>query len=111
MIIDVQLLEGAALDWSVSKAIGHECIVTKAGSIRSASNTLEVYSPHLNWNQGGHIIELMESVVQISGNWYAVPVFDDVIELMGETPLIAICRAIVAAKLGELVDVPQELSK
>lgn len=111
MMIGVQLLEGAALDCSVSKAIGNECIVIKTGLIRSVSNTLEVYSPSSNWNQGGHLLESMESVTQSSGYWYAIPVFYDVIEIMGETPLIAICRAIVAAKLGELVDVPQELIK
>lgn len=43
------------------------------------------------------------------GEWMATATYDDGL-CLADTPLIAACRAIVAAKLGDVVEVPDELA-
>ncbi len=73
-----------------------------------------LWSPSTDWNQGGPLIEQHISNLQRDVEDYSEPempwyaecgVFWDI----GQTPLIAACRAIVAAKLGSEVEVPQGL--
>lgn len=87
---------------------------------------LEEYSPSADWAQGGPLVDKLMR----SGKWELVPWFGGVLfqnytsECMpvdgqswdvqsvlatGKTVLIAACRAIVAAKLGDVVGVPAEL--
>jgi hypothetical protein len=72
----------------------------------------EDYSPSTNWAQGGPIIEReglclwsegydWEAKIQIgSGEWLTE---------WAETPLVAAMRCYVASKLGDEVDIPEEL--
>ncbi|PHM37158.1 phage protein NinX family protein [Xenorhabdus innexi] len=72
------------------------------------------YSPSTNWEQCGQLIdifgmELTNELVNDTWRYYATCP-----HLMGEyqhgdTPKIAICRAVVAAELGNEVDIPDEL--
>jgi hypothetical protein len=121
-------LEGAALDWAVVKAEvitlnsdDHEPIVTNnpnhpIGINYSGERTscFEPWSPSEDWSQGGPIIERERLWIQPEigkegcGNaWYAISL--DGNDSYGPTPLIAAMRCYVASRLGDEVDVPEEL--
>lgn len=72
------------------------------------------WSPSTDWSQGGpliekHQIELEWDGVDGKSLWWKATHQDIAQFQMGETPLIATCRAIVSAHLGEVVSVPAEL--
>ncbi|CBJ80326.1 hypothetical protein XBJ2_500033 [Xenorhabdus bovienii str. Jollieti] len=73
------------------------------------------YSPSTNWSQCGELIEkyhielYFNSVNEVwSAYIFNYEKFESVIE-DGSTPQIAICRAVVAAKLGDEIEIPDEL--
>ena len=70
------------------------------------------YCPSTDWSRGGPIIEReLIDVKHLPGiGWIAEtpPDFNDQSET-GPTPLIAAMRCYVASKLGETIDIPQEL--
>ena len=115
-------LIGPALDWAVAKAEGlnlppfpgrgvKQCLI----DVSPASWT--VFGPSTDWSQGGPLIDKMggfelkvwlESkpetkceahIHNYDGNWI----------VFGPTPLVAAMRCLVAAKLGDTVQVPKEL--
>lgn len=67
------------------------------------------YSPSTDWSLGGQIIERERIELRDKGGdqWIA----DDNLNTrhVGPTPLIAAMRCYAAARLGEMVDVPDEL--
>ena len=100
-------LQGAALDWAVSKCWG---IIWEQGDL-DAGEYGPGFRPSTNWEDGGPIIERERINVDPSpdspewysyydnhGAWYA-----------GHRPLIAAMRCYVASKLGDEVDIPEEL--
>jgi hypothetical protein len=98
-----------ALDWAVAKCEG------LAVSVRASQWRNENF-PHnysTDWAQGGPIIEREEiSVNWASGQWQAHTANDqdEYVQIeYGPTPLIAAMRCYVASKLGDEVDVPEEL--
>ena len=124
MKIKTSELTGAALDRAVVIALGyeideHECAV-KDGV---AEFNLDCFSPSEVWSQGGPIIDREHIHVGphtygpasvILNSWHAVIGFDPdggehLFEQDGDTPLIAAMRCYVASKLGDEVDVPEEL--
>ena len=88
-------LQGAALDWAVAKAVG----------VDVSSTTIPIYRPSTNWMHLGPLIERHEVEIE-AGPWSACC---GIKTMHGDTILEAACRAIVAAKLGNEVDVPEEL--
>ena len=128
-------LQGAALDWAVASFVENLDAYPKEGGGFEIQRTqldefLEIgteYSPSTDWSQGGPLIK--NELITITPHtwdegpalrccWCAVKaiygVFDGPKEHLnkkhyGPTPLIAACRAIVAAKMGDEVDVPEEL--
>jgi hypothetical protein len=72
---------------------------------------LTLYSPSTDWAQGGPIIERerIDVLYEHDLRWIAVP--QKGIESYGPTPLIAAMRCFVASKLGDEVEVPEELTK
>jgi hypothetical protein len=91
-------LTGAALDWAVAKCEDVYCF---DGS----------YIPSTNWAQGGPIIE-REGISWHCGNkasWHAYG-YGSADNISGPTPLIAAMRCYVASKLGDDVDIPEELT-
>jgi hypothetical protein len=115
MIIKTSELTGAALDWAVCEATGMFKAYTQ---FRSGKNFLKVYGvarnkhlhPSTDWTQGGPIIERerinLEPFKNINGEqWSADGEWDS------PTPLVAAMRCYVASKLGDEVDVPEELTK
>jgi hypothetical protein len=110
---------GPALDWLVAKCEGKagDCVV-HAGNVlygRVTSGFVQ-YSPSTDWSQGGPIVERerIELLVSPEGHFRAIlNRFDLTVrptEQRGPTPLVSAMRALVASKLGETAEVPEDLS-
>ncbi len=74
------------------------------------TDNYKFYEPATDWSHGGPIIEreMIELVPQSPALWEAM-YRNQHIPHDGPTPLIAAMRCYVASKLGDTVDVPQEL--
>ncbi len=104
-------LIGPALDWAVAK-----CRVTNPIAefdyffIKNHENGHGHYST--DWSQGGPIIEREKIELSIDCAevfcWWAQHQLSDSME-HGHTPLIAAMRCYVASKLGDEVEIPEEL--
>ena len=73
----------------------------------------EEYDPTTNWAQGGPIIERERVSTQTTeSHWDADMTTPEgkFIQAEGPTPLIAAMRCYVASKLGDTIDVPEELT-
>lgn len=115
MKIRVSEASGAVLDWLVENADlrGRLENTEQRASITNRNIRLRhEWSPSVNWAQGGPIIERhpiqvgldyrTETFVAFSQNGVSQVSF-------GPTPLIAAMRCYVASKLGDTVEVPEEL--
>ena len=99
---------GAQLDWMVAKCEG-----TLPASYDDWKQTWPRYST--DWAQGGPIIERENISVGYQGHlgvpldslWYATNRVDAC--GFGPTPLIAAMRCYMASKLGNQINVPEEL--
>lgn len=122
-------LTGAALDWAVAKcegfsphifteqACGQERVrpLTRWCGVNVGPTGHDVFSPSTAWSDGGPIIdrELIGTGPRPEGSiwpepWLAASPKDDAM-FWGATPLIAAMRCYVASKLGDEVEVPEEL--
>ncbi len=103
-------LTGAALDWAVNKCEG--ATETAPRKFYGWGGALFGYST--NWAQGGPIIE--REAIQITpdeytGTWSAYMTNEgEPYEGTGTTPLIASMRCYVAAKLGDDIEIPKEVT-
>ena len=112
-------LEGAALNWAVAKACGIGVWVKNGRAFQDILGTPDrpcsFWSPSRMWDQGGPLIERYEVALSPEQFGWEASVYDgghmNPIDGQGPTPLIAACRAIVAAKLGDVVEVPDELTQ
>ena len=97
-------LTGAALDWAVAQAEGKTWAVWRFVEWHSDGDLN--YST--DWAQGGAIIERERICLIDQGGdyWQAICGWK---EMFGDTPLIAAMRCYVASKLGDEVEVPEEL--
>ena len=105
MKVKTNELSGAALDWAVNQI--EECC---------DDPTTPPFST--DWAQGGPIIEREEISISrefASGRiewaaWTPAPIRDDAEAFgYGPTPLIAAMKCYVASKLGDEVEIPEEL--
>jgi hypothetical protein len=118
MKVKTNELTGAALDWAVAKCEGldiefedpRDPWLTLDGI---AHQPLHSYTPSTDWAQGGPIIEREGICVFLrsphwpkNNRWSARQEND---ASLGPTPLIAAMRCYVASKLGEDIDIPEEL--
>lgn len=102
-------LIGSALDWAVAKC--------EQPHIEPDDFMLDTWHPSTNWGQGGPIIE-REKINTTHPNglrgdndyWVATWKFGGFEEYLGPTLLIAAMRCYVASKLGEEVEIPEELT-
>jgi len=107
MKIKTSELKDAFLDWSVGYIMGEKLRILDRQIVWP-----EDYSPSTDWAQGGPIIEregiCINSDVEGAGeDWVAhLPGRRDV---NAPTPLIAAMRCYVASKLGDEVEIPEEL--
>jgi hypothetical protein len=110
----VSELTGAALDWAVAKAEGIElsngCYnrLLVDGRMSTGQKMLTPYNPSTDWAHGGPIIEREKMTLEWTGeDWMAYIRHDE--EYFGPTPLIAAMRCYVASKLGDEIEVPDEI--
>ena len=114
-LVEVKTAEliGPALDWAVAQIEGE----TEHVQFSALPSSRHYYAPSRKWAQGGPLIDKMggfelkvwlESkpetkceahIHNYDGNWI----------VFGPTPLIAAMRCLVASKLGDVVQVPEEL--
>ena len=110
-------LQRSALDWAVAKCEFNEphyepddwlVYVTE----RDSDDDGWIFKPSTDWSQGGPIIERERISTQTTEDyWYADLTTESgaFIQLVGDTALVAAMRCYVASKLGNEVDVPDEL--
>ena len=114
MKVKVSTAVGEALDWMVKTAAGFS-FDGKIWSDGRGYYYLHSYSPSTHWAQGGPIIEReIDQIDRVNDypNWEANRFATDEYENCvghGPTPLIAAMRCYVASKLGEEVEVPDDL--
>ena len=136
MKIKTSELTDAALDWAVAKCEGADVGIISPRWVVKASYSVfntrrllcpleeggEFYSPSTIWEQGGPIIERENLCVgrkhQADTNYCGVndPAVDCWARTTaggylsyGPTPLIAAMRCYCCSKLGDVVDIPEEL--
>lgn len=126
-------LSGAALDWAVAKCEGADVGIISPRWVVKASYSVfntrrllcpleeggEFYSPSTIWEQGGPIIESEEIGIRVNRpcsagrEWEASPSITAKGAGgrwgYGSSPLIAAMRAYVASKLGDEIEIPDEL--
>ena len=113
-------LIGAALDWSVAKAcddrrvyVLDSCVIYDEFMEQYGDAYPLDYSPSTDWSQGGPLIEKHKVIIAYHNAPGRMPVATTIETNpdyeFGATPLIAAMRAIVSAKLGDVVSVPSEL--
>ena len=122
MKIKTSELSGVQLDWAVAKCEGHPNItgVHPQGRIRIISG--QFFNPASDWAHGGPIIEREQITTEAPNRDRGITMRDGVpvwlarlttegpfVIAFGPTPLIAAMRCYVASKLGEEVDIPEEL--
>lgn len=125
-------LTGAALDWAVAEAQGIKVYRSKSGKWMTANygkfnhrHGAPWYLPSTDWEQGGPIIEREEIDVSCvntglwSAKWWAnnsgmvknpAQRFKQNIQTDGPTPLIAAMRCYVASKMGDEIEIPEEMT-
>jgi hypothetical protein len=112
-------LIGPALDYAVAKCMEQG----KPAGYWTGAVERKNFDPSANWSQGGPIIERERIKVapNLNGTWHgqirhtkahplvAHPVLAGWTNKHGPTSLIAAMRCYVASKLGDEVDIPEEL--
>jgi hypothetical protein len=128
MKIKTSELIGKALNFAVAKCNGkgidlsdkHDPWLTSDGI---ADQPLHSYTPSTDWSQGGPIIERERIKVapNLGGTWHGQirhikdhPLSRHLVlsgwtNQHGPTPLVAVMRCYVAIKLGDEVEIPEEL--
>lgn len=112
------------LDWAVAKCWGVEVEYINDGITRCLLKVAPftgIYAPSTNWAQGGPIIE---REIHNLFKWNQIEPGPElwcgvhnrrtlegiyVLQMDGPTPLIAAMRCYVASKLGDEVEIPEEL--
>lgn len=116
-------LKGAALDWAVAIAEGAKTDRPQDGQVsfdgrHALCGTIRLehgfqvrhYSPSTDWSHGGMLIDKHRvSIIYSDEVCDPCAWTEDTDVWRGETPLIAACRAIVAANLGDTAMIPKEL--
>lgn len=126
MKVKVSKASGVVLDWMVAKCEGALGECTQASTFAQlckerggvAFTHRRVYSPSTNWAQGGPILsrECISRTIDHSGLWIAYWTDgyvegDEGMKWMqcDRSELVAGLRCYVASKLGDEVDVPEEI--
>jgi hypothetical protein len=120
MKVKTSELTGAALDWAVAKCENLE-IHPPQKDMKIAVRNVEwepwwVFTPSTNWEQGGRIIEKGRIHIrpnQSDGNFKAFMIIRPTglaHRHDGPTPLIAAVRCFVTSKMGDEVEIPEELA-
>lgn len=124
MKIKTSELIGPALDWAVAhverkfsngpwedfRLIDGQVHLRYCGAVLDAA-----YDPSTDWGGGGPIIEREKIAVRFDyeeQEWHAtIPSLADWTYAWGKTPLIAAMRCFIASKLGDEIEISEELCK
>ena len=113
MKIKTNDLKDKALDWAVATIIEPECTTSDFLAFRDSADGN--YRCSTDWAQGGPIIdrEGISLIRQTPDRWVSeysngCDRFDHA-RSHGPTPLVAAMRCFVASKLGDEVEIPEEL--
>ena len=105
MKIKTSELTVTALDWAVAKCEG----IQDSEFVRTH---MDAWPYSTDWSQGGPIIEREKigSLHEARGVWSASTKWEDPAKVFyGKTKLIAAMRCYVASKLGDELEIPNEL--
>lgn len=111
---------GAVLDWLVATAKGFSPVFehTLYDPIiylsKMQKQEEDSYAPSRRWSEGGAVVEYEHINIEYRApfGWWAAWVrggTEDEYGCTGPTPLVAAMRCFVASRLGDEVDVPDEL--
>lgn len=110
MKIKTSELRGAALDWAVAMCAGEEVSLIK-GQLETRW-TDDGWKPSTDWAQAGPIIEWeMITVGPAKHEGYMAWAWPKGNGFWGDAPLIAAMRCYVASKLGDEVEIPEEIKE
>lgn len=103
-------LTGDALDWAVAKCVqpgaeGFEAYYNH----RVATLSGFTFHPSTDWAQGGPIIEREKIAIDWDYDCWNASIDGHPAYYSASTPLIAAMRCYVASKLGDEVEIPEEL--
>ena len=110
MKIKTQDLTGAALDWAVAKCEYPEQSINTA--LGFPYLVFGRFNPSTDWAQGGPIIE-REGILfarTTDGEMYRAWIVRRNASAIGPAHLIAAMRCYVASRLGDEVDIPEDLA-
>lgn len=117
-IVEVKTAEliGYALDWAVGVACkdSEPRLYPDIRGFWLLGPFGKPWNPSEDWSQGGPLIEKLGITLlppRYPGDKWGATYDTQSCMFDGGTALIAACRAIVAAKLGDTVQVPEELIK
>jgi len=107
-------LTGGALDWAVAKCEPDDTVrvyFDEGTGEKLCHDDWEIpeFNPSTNWEQGGPIIEREKLEIAWFNSAWCCSTSHSGDLYYGPTPLIAAMRCYVASKLGDEVDVPDEL--
>jgi hypothetical protein len=108
-------LTRTALNWAVAKCEGHDVFIKHAPVqvmyTPKGKRSWYIYTPSTNWSQGGPIIERegIDVLTHAEHGWTAGYGNNTGLYGNGDTPLIAAMRCYVASKLGDEIEIPEEL--
>ncbi|MGL4757270.1 MAG: phage protein NinX family protein [Aeromonadaceae bacterium] len=116
MLIKTNELSGAALDWAVAKAVGYTqdedayCDPAWMADGRFIASC-HSWHPSTSWAQCGLLVDEFDVWLSSDDDTHCASTHPHVNEYIrtGPTKLVAACRAIVHAKLGDEVEVPDDL--
>ena len=130
MKIKTSGLQGIQLDYAVAKSMGEidnqvrigispfvpACVYDEYSNHMFSNRSGRHFSPSTIWEQGGPIIDSEELSLNLSPvdgweSWQWTKEGKIVFSQCGPTALIAAMRCYVARKLGDIVEIPKELSK
>ena len=113
--VRVSNLVGAALDWAVAMAESVPVFVDHQGWVRKLPDDTSAWRPSWNWSQGGPLLDKHHASAHYQAHLadaqfrYSAGPAGSGFWCYGPTVLIAFCRSLVKAKLGDTVQVPKEL--
>lgn len=99
-------LEGEPLNWAVAEAVGDNPVIIDGEVI--TGSWWGPFEPSVDWAQCGPLLDEFKPDLEWIVDGTVRADIEDSIGY-GSTHLQAVCRAIVAAKMGDEVDVPEEL--
>lgn len=123
MKVKVSELVGVQLDLAVALALGASITRPQDAQIclngehmlcgeKNKRYSRYVYSPSTNWEQCGSLIEAFDltlnRVTPANEHWKSSP-HNSWSSGIDKNPMIAICRAVVATKIGDEVELPDDL--